>query len=60
MTFNEALKLYEQYFGQDYPYAVGFGYPGKTDEENIAMIMKCVAEGKPVVFEPTYRDDRDY
>ena len=60
MTFEEAMELYEQHFDQSYPYAVGIGFPGKTDEENIAIIEKCIAENKPVEFNPTYRDDCDY
>ena len=50
MTFDEAMELYEQHFHQSYPYAIGFGFPGKTDDENIAIIEKCIVENKPVVF----------
>ena len=60
MTFEEAMELYEQHFDQCYPYAVGIGFPGKTDEENIAIIEKCIAENKPVEFNPQYKDDCIY
>lgn len=60
MTFQEAEERYEQHFGFSYPYFIGFGYPGKTDEENIAIILKCIAEDKPVEFEPDYDPECDY
>ena len=60
MTFEEAMELYEQHFGQSYPYAIGIGFPGKTDEENITLIEKCITMNNPVKFDPTYRDDCIY
>ena len=55
-TFDEALDAYFEYFGVHYPYAVGVGFPGKTDAENIAIIERCIRENKPVDFQPDYQD----
>lgn len=59
-TFEEALDAYYDHFGVQYPFAMGFGYPAKTPEENIAIIERCIRENKPVVFEPKYDPDCDY
>ncbi len=40
----EAMCEYEEHFGEGYPYTKGFGYPHKSDAENIAEIEKCIAE----------------
>ena len=58
--FEKAMGDYFDAFDEFYPYAVGIGYPGQTDEENIAIIRKCIAENKPVQFAPLYLDDVDY
>lgn len=58
--FERAMEEYFHHFGVSYPFAVGWGYPGKTDEENIALIRKSMEENKPIVFEPDYADDCDY
>jgi len=51
---------YFDHFGQSYPYAVGIGFPGATDEENIEIIRRCISENKPAQFAPLYLDDVDY
>lgn len=59
-AFEKAMEDYYEHFGVDYPYAVGFGFPGKTSRENIKIIRKCIAENKPVEFSPKYLPERDY
>lgn len=58
--FEKAMDEYYKRFGVFYPYAIGHGYPGKTDEENIRIIENCLKEDKPVAFQPDYRPDRLY
>lgn len=58
--FEKAMDDYFDHFGMSYPYAVGIGFPGKTDEENIEIIRRCISENKPVKFRPLYLDDIDY
>ncbi len=58
--FEKAMKDYFNHFGVCYPYAVGIGFPGITDEENIDIIRRCIAENKPAQFKPLYLDDVDY
>lgn len=58
--FEKAINDYFDHFGMDYPYAMGFGFKGETDEENIAIIRDAIAKNEPVVLTPDYRDDLDY
>ena len=58
--FEKAMDDYFDHFGQSYPYAVGIGFPGSTDEENIEIIRRCIKENEPVKFSPLYLDDVDY
>lgn len=58
--FERAEKEYEEHFDRCYPFAIGIGYPCATDEENIALIKKCIAENKPYDFKPDYKPGRVY
>ena len=58
--FEKAMDYYFDHFGESYPYAVGVGFPGSTDEENIEIIRRCIKENEPVKFSPLYLDDVDY
>ena len=58
--FEKAMDDYFDHFRQSYPYAVGIGFPGATDEENIEIIRRCIRENAPVKFTPLYLDDVDY
>ena len=58
--FEKAMDDYFDHFSESYPYAVGVGFPGSTDEENIEIIRRCIKENKPVKFSPLYLDDVDY
>lgn len=58
--FEKAMDDYFDHFGQSYPYAVGIGFPGSSDEENIEIIRRCIKENEPVKFSPLYLDDVDY
>ena len=58
--FEKAMDDYFDHFGQSYPYAVGIGFPGATDEENIENTRRCIRENAPVKFTPLYLDDVDY
>lgn len=58
--FERAMDDYFDHFGESYPYAVGIGFPGSTDEENIEIIRRCIKENEPVKFSPLYLDDVDY
>ena len=58
--FEKAMDDYFDHFGESYPYAVGIGFPGSTDEENIEIIRRCIKENEPVKFGPLYLDDVDY
>ena len=58
--FEKAMDEYFDHFGASYPYAVGIGFPGSTDEENIEIIRRCIRENQPVKFTPLYLDDVDY
>ena len=58
--FEKAMNAYFDHFGESYPYAVGIGFPGSTDEENIEIIRRCISENQPVKFAPLYLDDVDY
>ena len=48
--FERAMDDYFDHFGESYPYAVGIGFPGSTDEENIEIIRRCIKENEPVKF----------
>lgn len=56
--FEQAMEDYRAFFQENYPCIICRGYPGKTDEENIAIIRRCIAEKKPVVIE--YDPDCEY
>lgn len=43
-----------------YPYAVGFGFKGETDEENIRIIREAIDANTPVVLTPDYGANQDY
>ena len=58
--FEKAMDDYFDHFGESYPYAVGIGFPGSTDEENIEIIRRCIKQNEPVKFCPLYLDDVDY
>ena len=58
--FEKAMDEYFDHFGESYPYAVGIGFPGSTDEENIEIIRRCIRENQPVKSTPLYLDDVDY
>ncbi len=58
--FEKAMNTYFEHFRLPYPYAVGYGYKGETDEENIDIIRDAIARNTPVVLDPDYRDDIDY
>ena len=58
--FEKAMNDYFDHFDTPYPYAVGVGFPGATDEENIEIIRRCISENKPAQFAPLYLDDVDY
>ena len=53
--FTKAKEDYEKHFGFGYPYAIGHGYAGKTDEENIAIIRECIEKNEPLDYNPPYR-----
>lgn len=59
-AFEKAMNEYLDHFGKPYPYAVGIGFPGSTDEENIKIIQECISTNQPAQFEPLYLDDVDY
>ena len=50
--FEKAMDEYFDHFGVPYPYAVGVGFPGSTDEENIEIIHRCISENKTAQFAP--------
>lgn len=58
--FERAMNDYYEHFNAPYPYAVGYGYKGTSDDENIAIIRNAIATDTPVTFTPDYRDDLDY
>ena len=43
-AFEQAMKAYFAHFGAPYPYAVGIGFKGETDEENIRAAKKVLEE----------------
>ena len=59
-AFEQAMKAYFAHFGATYPYAVGIGFKGETDEENIRIIRDAIAANTPVVITTDYESDRDY
>ena len=58
--FDKAMNDYFHHFGTPYPYAVGIGFKGETDEENVRIIREAIAANTPVVITPDYESDRDY
>ena len=58
--FDRAMNDYMDHFGMPYPYAVGIGFKGETDEENIEIIREAIEKDEPVVLVPDYRDDLEY
>ena len=58
--FDKAMNDYFDHFGMPYPYAVGIGFKGKTDEENIQIIREAIAANTPVVITPDYGANQDY
>ena len=59
-AFEKAMNDYYAHFGVPYPYAVGIGFKGETDEENIRIIRAAIAANTPVVFTPDYGANQDY
>lgn len=59
-AFEQAMNAYYAHFGAPYPYAVGIGFKGETDEENIRTIRDAIATNTPVVITPDYESGRDY
>lgn len=58
--FEKAMNDYYEHFHVHYPYAMGIGFKGKTEEENIAIIRDAIDKNVPVVFTPDYAKDIDY
>ena len=58
--FDKAMNDYFDHFGMPYPYAVGIGFKGETDEENIRIIREAIAANTPVVLTPDYGANQDY
>ena len=58
--FDKAMNDYFDHFGMPYPYAVGIGFKGETDEENIRIILEAIAANTPVVLTPNYGANQDY
>lgn len=58
--FEQAMNDYYAHFGAPYPYAVGIGFKGETDEENIRIIQEAIANNTPVVITPDYESGQDY
>ena len=59
-AFEKAMNDYYAHFGVPYPYAVGIGFKGETDEENVRIIREAIAANTPVVITPDYESGRDY
>ena len=58
--FERAMNADYAHFNAPYPYAVGYGYKGASDEENIAIIRNAIETDTHVTFTPDYQDDMDY
>ncbi len=58
--FEKAMNAYFDHFGVPYLYAVGIGFKGETDEENIEIIRESIEKNESVVLTPDYMDDLDY
>lgn len=56
MKLEEALKAYEEYFGENYFFYMGYE---KTDQEIIEEIQKCIKTGRKQK-EPRYDEDKIY
>ena len=59
-AFEQAMNDYYANFGTPYPYAVGIGFKGETDEENVRIIREAIAANTPVVLTPDYGANQDY
>ena len=53
---EEALKMYYEHFGENYPLLIT---AGKSDKEIIKRIIECI-ENNTLESEPIYEDDADY
>ena len=58
--FDKAMNDYFNHFGTPYPYAVGIGFKGETDEENIRIIRDAIDANTPVVLTLDYGANQDY
>ena len=59
-VFEKAMNDNYAHFGAPYPYAVGIGFKGETDEENIRIIRDAIDANTPVVLTPDYGAYQDY
>ena len=59
-AFEQAMNAYYAHFCAPYPYAVGIGFKGETDEENIRIIRDAIDANTPVVLTPDYGANQDY
>lgn len=55
-TLENALKLYFEHFGQNYPLCIT---GGQSEDEIIADIENCIKTNE-LAKEPEYEDDADY
>lgn len=58
--FEKAMNDYYEHFHVHYPYAMGIGFKGKTEEENIAIIRDAIIKNIPVELKPEYANEVDY
>lgn len=58
--FYELLLAAFRNILNSYPYAVGIGFKGETDEENIRIIREAIAANTSVVITPDYESGQDY
>ena len=59
-AFEQAMNDYYAHFGAPYPYAMGIGFKGEMDEENIRIIRDAIDANTPVVLTPDYGSNQDY
>lgn len=57
MKLEEALKLYREHFGRNYPLLPG-GW-NETEEEIVSNIKRCI-ETNTTAKPPVYDEDKDY